>query len=254
MNKHLSYIFFILIYISSNAQQSKIEHYTFFSKSLEEERKITLYFPENFKPENRYNAVFCTDGQMINEYYKNKLDSVFASKSVNPFVMIGVNSNEELLPNSYIGYRQFEYIENEPSDNPDLKSRFERHLKFFVYEVDEYLTEELNWQISNKYFYGVSNGAGFGVTLSTYYPELFSKYILYSMGGENYKKLKWDPKKYPFFIIRCGNEKLVPFIDCSKKLSKYLSRKHYEHIFEIYNGGHNREDWLNLFIADIKNL
>jgi len=90
--------------------------------------------------------------------------------------------------------------------------------------------------------------------MSKYYPELFSKYILYSMAGENYKRLKWDRIQYPFFIIRCGDKEPEPFIEKSKKLSKYLTKKNYKHLFEICNGGHKREDWLNLFIEDVKRL
>jgi enterochelin esterase-like enzyme len=240
-----------------HSQESKLEHFIFYSKSLGEAREITVYFPENFVAENSYNVVFCTDGQFINQQYKHRLDSVFNIKMVNPFVIIGVNSNEKQIPNSSLEYRNFEYIEdfeNNSSDSSDLSSRFKKHLIFFVNEVDEYIKEVLKLKTYNKYFYGVSNGAGFGVSLSKYYPELFSKYILYSMAGANYKNLKWSTDKYPFFIIRCGNEEPNPFIESSRELSKYLSKKHYQHLFEIYNGGHNREDWMNLFIKDIERL
>ena len=235
-------------------QESKLEHFIFYSKSLEELREITVYFPDNFAEEYNYNVIFCTDGQFIDEQYKHKLDSIFRTKTVNPFVVVGINSNEKQIPNSIFEYRNFEYIENNPSDNPDLNSRFKRHLNFFVQEVDGYVKNELKLKIDNKYFYGVSNGAGFGVSMSKYYPELFSKYILYSMAGENYKRLKWDRIQYPFFIIRCGDKEPEPFIEKSKKLSKYLTKKNYKHLFEICNGGHKREDWLNLFIEDVKRL
>ena len=237
-----------------HSQNSRLEHFMFYSKSLDELREICVYFPENYTVDSSYNVIFCTDGQFINEQYQSKLDSVFHFKIVNSFVIVGVHSNEKQIPNSYLEYRNFEYLENSTSDNSDLKSRFKRHLNFFVHEVDEYVKDELKLKIDNRYFYGVSNGAGFGVSMSKYYPELFSKYILYSMAGENYHKLKWNTNKYPFFIIKCGNEEPEPLIEGSRKLSKYLSKKHYKHLFEIYNGGHKREDWLNLFINDIKIL
>ena len=244
----------IVIYSFCHAEESRIEHFTFYSKSLNEFRELTVYLPENFKSENSYKTIFCTDGQLINEEYKNKLDSIFSTKNVSPFVIIGVNSNEKTIPNSYFEYRNYEYIENMSSEDSDLNYRFERHMYFFVYEVDEYLREELNLKISNKYFYGVSNGAGFGVSISKYYPEIFSKYILYSIAGENYENLEWESEKYPFFIIRYGNNELKPFIKSNKKISKYLSKNHYQHVFESYNGGHKREDWLNQFIKDIEKL
>jgi enterochelin esterase-like enzyme len=235
-------------------QESKLEHFTFYSKSLGELREITVYYPQNFTEEYSYNVIFCTDGQFIDEKYKYKLDSVFETKAVTPFVVVGVNSNEKQIPNSVFEYRNFEYIENNPSDNSDLNTRFKRHLTFFVSEVDEYVKNELKLKVDNKYFYGVSNGAGFGVSMSKYYPDLFSKYILYSMAGENYKNLKWNTNQYPFFIIRCGDKEPEPFIEGSKNLSKYLTKKHSKHLFEIFSGGHKREEWLNLFIEDVQRL
>ena len=247
-------LFIISISISGFSQESKLKHFEFYSKSLGEIRKLTIYIPENFNSNNSYNVVFCTDGQLINEQYKNKLDSLFKTDIVSPLVIIGINSNEKTITNSIFEYRNFEYIENQSSDDSDLNTRFKRHLNFFVKEIDEYIEKELNLKINNKYFYGVSNGADFGVSLSIYYPDLFSKYILYSMAGQNYKNLKWNSNKYPFFIIRCGNEEPEPFINASKNLSKYLAKKHYTHIFDIYNGGHNREKWMNLFIKDLEKL
>jgi enterochelin esterase-like enzyme len=243
-----------VIYSYCHAEESRIEHFTFYSKSLGELRELTVYLPENFKSEDSYNVIFCTDGQFINEKYKTKLDSIFSVKNTYPFVIVGANSNEKLIPNSYFEYRNFEYIENMSSDDSDLNSRFERHMNFFVHEIDEYLKEELMLKINSKYFYGVSNGAGCGVSISKYYPELFSKYILYSMAGENYKNLRWHLDNYPFFIIRYGNKEMKPLIKNNKKFSKYLSKNHYKHIFESYNGGHQREDWLNQFIKDIKKI
>ena len=124
-------------------QESKLEHFVFYSKSLDELREITVYFPDNFEEEYSHNVIFCTDGQFIDEQYKHKLDSIFGTKTVIPFVVVGVNSNEKQISNSIFEYRNFEYLENNPSDNPDLNSRFKRHLNFFVQEVDEYVKNEL---------------------------------------------------------------------------------------------------------------
>jgi len=242
------------IYSYCNGQESIIKNFIFYSKSLDESRSLTVYFPENFNLENYYNVIICTDGQLINELYKYKLDSIFSNNRISPFVIIGVNSNERIVQNSYLEYRNFEYLENMQSDDSDLNSRFERHLNFFVNEVNEYIKEELNLKINSKFFYGVSNGAAFGVSIAKYYHELFSKYILYSMAGENYKNLKRNHSKYPFFIIRYGNNEAKSLIKNNKKFSKYLTAKRYQHIMKSYKGGHNREDWLNLFIMDIENL
>jgi len=243
------------MYHYCDGQESKIECFNLYSKSLNESRELTIYFPMNFKLENHYSVIFCTDGQFLNnEECKQKLDSVFNIKNASPLIIIGVNSNENKIPNSYFEYRNFEYCENMMSEDSDLHYRFERHMIFFVKEVDDFIKEELKLKTNFKYFYGVSNGAGFGISISKYYPVLFSKYILYSIACENYKNLKFDLNKYPLFIIRYGENEVKPLIKNNKKFSKYLSRKRYPHVIESYNGGHERENWLNLFIEDIKKL
>ena len=233
---------------------SQLKHFEIYSKSLEELRKLTVYIPANFNSDSSYNIVFCTDGQFINEQYKIKLDSLFSTKTVSPFVIVGVHSNERQTPNSIIEYRYYEYTENHKSNNPDLDTRFTRHLNFFVNEVDKFVNEEFNLKIKNKCFYGASNGAAFGVNVSKYYPELFSKYLLCSTVSANYKNLKWKTKNYPFFIIRYGSKEIEPFIEHNQDFSKYLNKKHYKHIFESYDGGHDRECWMNLFIKDLEKL
>jgi enterochelin esterase-like enzyme len=251
----LFFTFFTSILGFSQPNESKLEHFEIYSKSLEELRELTVYLPANFNSENHYNVIFCTDGQLINEQYKHKLDSIISNKIVSPFVIIGVHSNEKPV-NSYSEYRNYEYNEGWKSDDPDLNTRFERHKNFFVNEVDTSIREELNLKISGKYFYGVSNGAGFGVSLSKFYPELFSKYILYSGTAvyKNYKKIKWNPKNYPFLIIRYGDQELEPFIVGNKELSKHLTKKHYKHLCESYHGGYDRAAWMEWFIKDIQKL
>ena len=254
----LSFLFFTNILAFSQPTESKLEHFEIYSKSLEELRELTVYLPANFNSETPYNVIFCTDGQLINEQYKHKLDSIISNKIVSPFVIIGVHSNEKLVPNSQFSYRSYEYKENWSSDSsdPDLNTRFERHKSFFVNEVDIFIKEELNLKINGKYFYGTSNGAEFGVSLSKFYPELFSKYILYSGTAvyKNYKKIKWNPKNYPFLIIRYGDQELEPFIVGNKELSQFLTKKHYKHICESYHGGHDRAAWMEWFIKDIQKI
>jgi enterochelin esterase-like enzyme len=189
------------------------------------------------------------------EQYKTKLDSLFSAGSVAPFVIVGTHSNEKEVPIN-LSYRNYEYSESFvcKDNNDDLCTRFERHLNFFVYEVDEYMREQRGLKINKRHFYGVSNGGAFGVSLAKYYPDLFSKYILYSSAGLYYKKLKWNREKYPFLIIRYGEFEIPLFIDNNVKFCKYLSKKKYQHICETFQGGHDREWWMNLFIEDLKKL
>lgn len=236
----------------SYSQESKIEQIEIDSKFLNEPRMLTLYIPENFSSSKEYGVIFCTDGQFINEQYRLKLDSLFETQMIAPFVIVGVNSNEEKLPNEVFEYRNYEYLEYLGKGQDSIKStRFANHLDFFVKEVLDSVVKKMDLKVKNKYFYGVSNGAAFGVQLSKYYPELFSKYILYSSAGAEFDDLKWTSQEYPFFVIAYGNEEPTPLVEESKALSEHLTQNKYQHTISVFNGAHRREDWLKQFIRDI---
>ena len=251
--KHCFVFLCVLIYNISHGQESEIRQLVTHSKFLNEQRILTIYIPGDFNPSEEYDAIFCSDGQFINEQYKIKLDSLFLIQSIAPFVIIGVNSNETKAPNNYLEYRNYEYLESLSGEEELLSSRFRNHLNFFVKEVEDSVAAKLNLKIKNKYFYGVSNGAAFGISLSKYYPKFFTKYILYSIMGMEYEDLKWNIPNPPFFIIAYGNQESLIERD-NQALSEYLNENGYKHSIRTYDGGHKREDWLTQFIKDILQL
>lgn len=246
----------ILVSFSACGQHSKLDTFKIFSTALNENREISVYIPKNFEAEREYNIIYCTDGQFINEQYKNKLDSLIDSESIEPIVIIGIHSNEKEVSDSYFEYRNYEYLESlgVGEKNTDLSNRFKNHLAFFIDEVPKEMENKYHLKVKNEYFYGVSNGAGFGISLASYYPDLFKKYILYSVAGAEYENLNWQYDKYPNLIIAYGDKENESLIENIYKFSNYLNSKGYEHILKKYEGGHKRNDWLNQFIEDIKNL
>lgn len=255
MKTNLIFIVFILMSLTIYSKDSQIIHLNISSKYLNEPRELTVYLPKDFKQGEKYDVIYNTDGQFIGYDLKIKLDSLFSISKSKPFIVIGVNSNEREIPNSQLQYRNYEYVESSAdTKNHELGSRFKKHLEFFVKEVGVNVQNQLQFKIGGRYFYGTSNGAGFGVSLSKYYPNMFKTYLLYSVAGENYRNLGWNHKHYPFFIIRYGNMEIEPLIQNNLSLSKYLSKHHYKHIISCYEGTHKKEDWLNLFVKDIELL
>lgn len=250
----MKYLLFIFL-TSYNlfAQQSVLKEIDFRSKYLNESRKVTIYLPEKFNSKNEYNVVFCTDGQFINTDYQNKLDSLFKTKIIKPFVIIGAHSNEKEIPNTYFSYRNYEYVEDfSETDDIDLSNRFQNHLQFFVNELQDSIANKIPLKIKHKYFYGVSNGAGFGVNMAKLYPKMFNKFFVYSIAGEKLNNNKWNNMNYPFFVIRYGDKENSILIENNIAFSEYLKKNNYNYSFEIYSGNHKREDWLKQFIKDVK--
>jgi len=247
----------IFIIFTACGQKSPLESVEMHSEALNEDRNLSIYIPNEFDANKEYNVIYCTDGQFINAQYKNKLDSLIDSKIIEPIIIIGVHSNEKEIPDSYFEYRNYEYLESlgVGETNSDLSHRFQNHLTFFVDEVPKEIESKYHLKIKNKYFYGVSNGAGFGISLATYYPNLFKGYILYSIAGAEYENLNWDINKtYPFLLMAYGDEENENIIQSSEKFSTFLHEKKYPHTLKKYKGGHKREDWLEQFIEDMKLL
>src|SRR5690554_8224576 len=95
----------LLIFISLTAcgQKDSLESVEMYSNALDEHRNLSVYIPENFNENREYNIIDCTDGQFINKEYKNKLDSLIDSKSIEPIIIIGVHSNEKRSEERRVG-------------------------------------------------------------------------------------------------------------------------------------------------------
>ncbi|MEG0189345.1 MAG: alpha/beta hydrolase-fold protein, partial [Algoriella sp.] len=225
------------------------------SKALNEKRNLTIYFPKNFSTNKKYNVIYMADGQLLTDDYKEKIDSLINIKKISEIVIIGVNSNETDIPNSYLQLRNYEYVEkNDAKDGTELAARFKNHLTFFMNEVNEYATKELKLKSKKKYFYGASNGAGFGVNLLNKYPNYFTGFILYSVAGENKDNFNESVIKSPKIIIRYGKEEVEPLILNNIELIDLLKTKKYNVISSSYDGRHKRKDWLNNFTKDIQTI
>lgn len=251
--KFLTSLLFLLSFYLVNAQNSEIKKISIHSNSLKENRDLTIYFPENFSSNKKYNVFFMTDGQFLNEDYKIKVDSLIEKKIIPELIIVGVNSNEKDIPNSYFQIRNYEYIENF-NDAPDSKFtyRFSNHLDFFINEVNVYIKKELNVKVKRRFFYGVSNGAGFGISLVKKYPKFFKGYILYSVAGANQENIKKSNNDISKIIIRYGDKEAEPLVENNIDLIKFLKANEYNIISSSYIGGHKRIDWLNNFIQDIQ--
>lgn len=251
--KFLLTLTLLLSFYFVSAQNSEIKKFSIQSNSLNETRDLTLYFPKKFSAKKKYNLIFMADGQFLNERYKSKIDSLIDNKLISEFIIVGVNSNETGIPNSYLQLRNYEYIENNDAEiGSDLYSRYRNHLEFFISEVDEYVKEYLKIKVKKRFFYGVSNGAGFGISLLDKYPNFFKSYILYSVAGANKDNLKKSNNKISNIIIRYGNQEPEPIIDYNIALAELIKSKNYKVTFSNYKGGHKRIDWLNNFIKDIQ--
>jgi len=233
---------------------SKIIQKTIYSKNLDEDRELTLYLPKDYKTSEDLPVVYCTDGQLIVRSYKTELDSLIENNIIPKMIMVGVHSNERQVDNEDFQYRNYEYIQSW-SDNDDtiLNKLFDKHLSFFSQEIIEYV--ENNYNVSSKssdrVFYGTSNGAGFGVSLSASNPSLFDNYICLSMAGGYYENVNWLEDKYPYFYLAYGTKEPFPLVMAIDEFHTFLESNKYKHVFYKFDGGHDRIKWKEEFSKTI---
>ncbi len=259
MKKSLIILLLITVSIKAlNAENIGNQHIiidSIYSNYLNEYRKIAIYLPPNYSDSKTYPVIFATDGQEFDNSYQQQFDSLINNKILPPLILIGIFSNEKEVNKASYTFRQCEYIEGW-TKRKDCKKIFEQHFNFFTKELINY--SEQKYAISknrqDRYFYGFSNGAGFGVTLSVKNPELISKYILFSMAGGKFKQLKKGVVNYPYIDLLYGNKEPLPLTIQIQEFDDYLTKKGYAHNLTIYDGGHDRKKWRVLFFERLKKL
>lgn len=223
-----------------------------FSSSLNTYRKLSIYFPPDFKKGKDYPVVYCTDGQVVIDEYKGGIDSLIKEGEIPSVIMVGVFSNEDRVPGKEFEYRNYEYIKGWATErDSDIDHLFNNHLNFFSVEVPEYLNSKygIAANCTNTLFYGFSNGAGFGISMSMLIPEFAETYICFSMGGGYYQKgiIQADKSCNPFYYIGYGSKEPPPLITASYDFEAYLDQSRIEYKAFVFDGGHEREKWKQEF-------
>lgn len=234
-----------------------------FSKELRQYRKHDIYLPEGFDPEQRYPILYAADGQFgqLDDYLQKTLDSLILHGHIPPLIYAGSHSNTKAAGessgqdqdgNSFaMQFRFFEYVEvdNTGDIDPELDRIFDRHLDYFAKEFIPAIESEFgqNAKAKDRFFYGVSNGAGFGANLLNKRPQLIGTFICYSTLGSNVDSNKWNSETtYPDLYLQYGDQEAEAFAQEAKSLqSRYQDSESYIDL-QVYQGGHEESIWKTL--------
>jgi len=266
MKKTFALLILILIVTSCKTKTVLIttesQYFTdsIYSKSLSEYRKHNIYLPKGFDSKKDYPIVYKTDGIKINEswFYKKTLDSLINNNIIQPIILVESYCNRKIADSTsttfgdgrkvYLQYRNFEYVDNDSStqDLKHLLSRFKNHMSYFK---DEFIISiEKKYQLkkskNDRYFYGVSNGAGFGMSLLNKHPELIGTYLCFSTFGGGIKTNSWKKDiKYPNLYMIYGSKE-PNFLNEESQIMKkvYLDSNSFAEI-RSFEGGHDSKIW-----------
>ena len=240
-----------------------------YSKHLKEYRKHNVYLPKDFSSNKNYPIIFSTDGGTSLTNKKTELDSLINNKIIKPIIFIASFSNNKIADSTsttlgngkkiYIEYRNFEYVDRKLYRTEDslLMDRFNNHKLYFINELITKVEKMYNQKVEkqNRFFYGVSNGAGFGLSLLNSDPELIGTYFCFSTFGGDIQTNTWTlKKKYPNLYLKYGSKE--PFF--LKDDAEFLKAKYSElnSVIDVdeFEGGHNNIFWKKEFIEIISKV
>ncbi|MNK24816.1 putative esterase [compost metagenome] len=236
--------------------QSRFFTDSLFSKSLNEYRRITVYLPHSYDTADSvsYPVIYTTDGQLITESYRHRIDSLIEEKLIKPVVLIASHSNEK--PAGGVEYRNLDYMRMRYKQDFPLTARFDQHMQFFTKELRAYA--ESNYRVSDlagqRSFFGVSNGADFGVSLAQDHPEFIKNYVLLSVFNGSKVPFKWKKRDAVYFYLGYGLKEPPNVSKEVLRMEKYLISKKLNHTVITWNGGHERPFWEQTFIKSLIKL
>lgn len=250
---------------------SKFYTDSLYSKSLNEYRKHNVYLPKGFQRTKSYPIIYATDGGTIkeNDLDKVMLDSLIENSVIKPIILVQSHANRKVADSTSVktgngsevilNYRNFEYVNDFASLSKDslLASRFKNHMHYFNGELISHVENAFNQSLTkeNRYFYGFSNGAGFGLSMLNNHPNTIGTYLCFSTFGGDIATNTWQENvAYPKLYLQYGSEEPEFLKDNAAFLkSKYEELNLFAHIKE-FNGGHDHKIWHLKFIEIISQL
>lgn len=256
-------ILFLVSCKSKNTTESISSQFfvdSIYSNHLSEYRKHDVYLPKEYDENLNYPIIYGTDGNANVSNLKPILDSLIGYNIIEPVIFVASHANGKVADSTsatkgdgsplLLAYRYFEYVNQyyakEDSSYIHLKERFTNHLKYFAEEFIPNVEQRLKQKVTpdNRYFYGVSNGAGFGMSMLNAYPNLINTYLCFSVFGGDIQTNVWDSDKdYPDLYLRYGSKE--PFF--LKEDADYLKTKYEELNAKIdikeFEGNHNDKFW-----------
>lgn len=279
--KNTLYLLFIIsiISIATSCKSAKVvsntesKYYTdsLYSKSLSEYRKHNVYLPQNFDKKKKYAIIYATDGSLIfpEDDIKQTMDSLISNKIIKPLILIESYANRKIADSTiqtlgdgskvYMMYRNFEYTNDWGAFAKDtlLKYRFPNHMSYFKDELISDVEVKFNQKLNKKdrYFYGVSNGAGFGMSLLNKHPNTIGTYLCFSTFGGDAQTNDWKKEvDYPDLYLKYGKYEPEFLKDDAeflklkyKELNKFIA-------VEEFDGAHDWKKWKKGFYATIIKL
>lgn len=217
-------------------------------------RSAGIYISKGINTANEYPVIYMADGLVFKECgFRKMLDSLTECKAIRPVVIACSYENKKTIPGYRLAYRNAEYVESLARNDNELAKLFDNHYSFFVNEFIPYVQKAAPVSASsdNRLFFGTSNSADFGITLSLRNPGLISEYWCFSPVFSNINEygILSSPTLYS---ICWGAKEEVGMEDYFPNLLKDIRKRGGTVRSWVFNGGHDRNWWKFWFAEELK--
>lgn len=211
-------------------------------------RECGIYLPVGYSDKQEFPVIYMFDGLIFKDNnYKHLMDSLIGFKLISPVVIACTYENKEQIPGYRISYRNAEFVEDISKDDDKLKDLFDKHYSFATQDFIKYVEKHygVQRQRDGRIFYGTSNSADFGITVSMRDPSLFAEYWCYSpvySDLSHYGMLEDDANyRLCWGLKEEGNNDYFPAL-------VNAIRKRGGHVYSwAFEGGHDRIFWRKCF-------
>ena len=213
-----------------------------------------IYLPSGMKPDDRLPVIYMADGLVFKECgFRKMIDSLIENRCISPIVVACSFENKKHVPGFDVAYRNAEYVESLGKNNNQFATLFDNHYTFFTTQFIPYIEKVAHVSDSrdDRLFFGTSNSADFGITLSFRAPELISEYWCYS-------PVYSDIRDYgllssaTLYRICWGAKEEAGMFDYFPNLIKDIRKRGGTVHSWVFNGGHDREWWKYWFSEELK--
>lgn len=213
-----------------------------------------IYIPKGVKSKDKLPVIYMADGLVFKDCgFKSMIDSLIDLKEISPVVIACSYENKKTVPGKKLAYRNAEYIEALAKNDNTLAQLFENHYNFFVNEFIPYIEKEapVSGSAADRLFFGTSNSADFGITLSMRNQGLISEYWCYSPVYSDIREYGLLSSQTSYRIC-WGSKEEVGMEDYFPSLLKDIRKRGGIVHSWIFDGGHDRSWWKYWFSEELK--
>lgn len=259
MNKIISSILLticVLYTFYSCSEPSRTSEFREFVIKSEDGKTRTggIYLPKGITPKDKLPVIYMADGLVFNDCnYGRMIDSLIDNKCIMPVVVACSYEDKTTIPGYNLSYRNAEYVETLARDDNELAQLFDNHYSYFLNEFIPYIESNapVSTSIEDRIFYGTSNSADFGITLSLREQGMMDEYWCYSPVYSDIKDYGMITTPTSYRICWGAKEEVVMF-DYFPSLMKDIRKRGGSVHSWVFNGGHDRDWWKYWFGQELE--